>query len=198
MRKYNKNELIVLYIILKFKDKEMGILPLTKLLYDCELYSVDNSGERLTDYDIKHYKYGPFMKDLYKTVKIFATFKENDIEKMDTSIYHIKDEYINGKGIDFSPIEKDKKLLDSVLYEWHKRCSVKKFSGNTLKGLINQTYMTEPLFDTKFNEKIDLLKYGKGSGISKVLITNREAKKISNNVKKYSDAYEDFLKGLPN
>ena len=58
--------------------------------------------------------------------------------------------------------------------------------------------MTEPLFDTKFDDKIDLLKYGKGSRISDVLITSDEYKKISNNVKKYSNVYEDFLKGLPN
>lgn len=197
MRKYNKNELIVLYIMLKFKDKEMGILPLTKLLYDCELYSVDNNGKRLTNYDIKHYKHGPFI-DLYNTVKIFSTFKENSNGEMDTSIYHIKDEYINNKEIDFSPIGKDKELLDSILDEWHKKCSFKKFSGKVLKELINHTYMTEPLFDTKFDDKIDLLKYGKGSRISDVLITSDEYKKISNNVKKYSNVYEDFLKGLPN
>ena len=62
-----------------------------------------------------------------------------------------------------------------------------------MSSLINVAYMTEPLLETPYNEKINLMKYGKDSKISKVLIHHKEMKRIIKDAKKYKNELLDFI-----
>ncbi|PPS22941.1 Panacea domain-containing protein [Brachyspira murdochii] len=196
--KLSKDEKVVLYTMLKFKDIPIGMLGLNKLLYDCELNSVDLNGKTLTNLDFIHYNLGPMVKELYDIVRKFADFdKKNYVygeeikEEEDTSNFTVKKEYLNN-DIDFDFSEEDKKILDNVLDEWLDRCTQGRIP---MSSLINVAYMTEPLLETPFNEKIDLMKYGKNSQISEVLIHHKEMKQIIKNAKKYQDELLDFIDG---
>lgn len=195
--KLSKDEKVVLYTMLKFKDIPIGMLGLNKLLYDCELNSVDLNGKTLTDLDFIHYNFGPMVKELYDIVRKFADFdKKNYVygeeikEEEDTSNFTVKKEYLNNIDFDFS--EEDQKILDDVLNKWLKICTQGRMP---MSSLINVAYMTEPLLETPFNEKIDLMKYGKNSKISDVLIHHKEMKQIIKNAKNYKNELLNFIDG---
>lgn len=180
-----KDELVILYIMLKFKNIKMSKLPINKLLYECELNSVDNYGKKITNFKFIHYKKGPYNKNLDDVIKKFASY--NTIK--DKNNYTIKDEYINYQiNLD----DDIKKIIDESLDKWVERCS----KGYMVLGsLLNEVYMTPPLLDTPYNEEIDLMKYGKNSGISKVLIHSNELKKIKNRANNYKKELMDIING---
>lgn len=193
----SKDEKVVLYTLLKFKDIPIGMLGLNKLLYDCELNSVNLNGKTLTNLNFIHYNLGPMVKELYDIVRKFVDFNkknyvygEENKEEEDTSSFTIKKEYLN--YIDFNFSEEDQKILDNVLGEWSGRCTQERLP---MSSLINVAYMTEPLLETPYNEKIDLMKYGKDSKINEVLIHHKEMKKIIKNTKKYKNELLDFING---
>lgn len=196
--KLSKDEKVVLYTMLKFKDIPIGMLGLNKLLYDCELNSVDLNGKTITNLDFIHFKLGPMVKELYDIVRKFADFDKKNyvygnevIEEEDTSNFTIKKEYLND-DIEFDFSEDDKKILDKVLNKWLGICTQGRLP---MYSLINVAYMTEPLLATPYNEKIDLIKYGKNSKISEVLIHHKEMEKIIKNAKKYKNELLDFING---
>ena len=112
---FSKDEKVVLYTMLKFKDIPIGMLGLNKLLYDCELNSVDLNGKTLTNLDFIHFKLGPMVKELYDIVRRFADFdKKNYVygdeitEEEDTSNFTLKNEYLNNNiKFDFPKVDKN-------------------------------------------------------------------------------------------
>ena len=187
------NEKKVLYILKKFKDKSISILVLIKLLYCCELKSISKNKKRFTTYDFKHYKFGPFV-NLYDTVNTYCnlSIKENgDLDYND--LHNIKDIY---KTVSISEFNKeDQEILNEVLEKWYNACSTGKFSGNTLDGLMNYVYMTPPLFETNYDEVIDLDSYI-GQTIDKIYLTKAKLKSIDKKADKYSELFDEVSKVL--
>lgn len=70
--KLSKDEKVVLYTLLKFKDTPIGMLGLNKLLYDYELNSVNLNGKTLTNLNL-------FSFEIPKNVKVLELYTNDFI-----------------------------------------------------------------------------------------------------------------------
>lgn len=191
--KLSEDEKKVLYILKRFQDKIINNLVLIKLLYCCELTSISKNKKRFTNYNFKHYKYGPFVNFYPFLDKVCILQKDENGKTLYNDLHNVKEEYQNISINDFS--EDDQKILNEVIEKWHSACSTKFFAGNTKDGLMNYVYMTPPLLDTDYNNTIDLESYI-GQEIDKLYLKKKQIESIDKKAEKYADLFDEISKVL--
>ena len=169
MNKQSKN--LIAYLLSKFEIKLEPIV-LIKLVYLAELEAIQKYKKRFTNLEFIHYIHGPYdeeLRDSYKNKK-FNTF---DIPNKDPDLLTV---------------------VDTIVKKWKPI-----IMGGGIQGLINKTYHTLPLQETSYGEKIDFEKYIGNKYISKVVVSRKQYKKLSNpNLKLYTNrelqsSFDSFL-----
>ena len=149
---------LIAYLLSKFEIR-LESIALIKLVYLCELEAIEKYGKRFTDLKFIHYKHGPYANEL-----------QNFYEK--------------NKFSSFNTDKSDSELImviEAIVEKWKPI-----IMGGGIQGLINKTYHTLPFQETNYEEEINFEKYIGNKYISKIVVSKKQNRKLSNpNLKLY-------------
>lgn len=153
----------VLFLLSK---QSMTHTKLMKLLYICELFSVDTSGKRFTNLDFVHYHHGPYVSGLLDSL-----VSENKVTIEDDKLIKLV------SNDDFKVSKIEAAIVSDVVDKWG-AISLGEKNGS---GIMNYVYHTLPFIETHFGKSIDFLRY-KRFGLAEITIKNKDFKRIKSRV----------------
>jgi uncharacterized phage-associated protein len=115
----------------------ISITSLMKLSYLVDLLSTKERNKKISGFEYKRYKYGPFDEKIYANLNYL---KDKKIICEDAAISETGDEFIVYKPLTSTPLEQitedEKKIIDKV---------VKSLKGYGSRALTELTYRTAPM-----------------------------------------------------